>query len=203
MEKTEEKVEQKMNQAAKKQALFLACDKLQKMVGSKAYLTEDGDVVPKGTPHCFAAGPWYGNQKKKAKKNKAAGNDSLYEKLCENDFVKDDLALTKLKMTHSQKLACFFAACDKQQNVLPVKAFLDSNAEVVPQGSQNSWAAGRWFLIQKNNVKKSLMAGDNALYQTLSQNALVKKNLDRYLAKHDLTPEGEGEGEGEGEMADE
>lgn len=191
-EKTE-----KISQAAKKKALFLACDKIQKMVGSKAYLTEDGDIVPKGTPHCFAAGPWYANQKKKAKKDKEAGDTSLYEKLCENDHVKGDLETTKLKMTHGQKLAGLFAACDKTQHVLSVKAFINTDAEIVPPGTPGSWAAGRWFLIQKTSVKKNLMAGNNALYQTLSQNALVKHNLDRYLAKHDLTPEGDADADAE------
>ena len=187
-----------MNQMAKKKALFLACDKLQKMVGSKTYLTEDGDIVPKGTSDCFAAGPWYANQKKKAKKEKEDGNVTLYEKLSENDIVKADLEKIKIKMTHDQKVAAFFAACDKEQQVLPVKAHLNTNGEIVlADGDGDGWAAGRWFLIQKNKVKKSLMAGDNALYQTLAQNAFVKENLRRYLAKHNLTGEAADEEEEE------
>ncbi len=102
-------------------------------------------------------------------KIKDTEND-LYQKLSKNSYVKKELDryLSKLPdLTFNERKQQLFQYCNEKHETPKNKT------------EYNGSKIGGWFQKTKGKIKDT----ENDLYQKLSKNSYVKKELDRYLSK--------------------
>ena len=114
---------------------------------------------------------WLSDQKKKIKTN-----NSIYEKLSENNLVKNNLdeylvkyliSKNKKKLSFNESTGILFEYCNK------------FNKTPTQHTTYNTVNIGCWFQDQKKKIDNY----ENDIYIKLSINSIVKNHLDEYLKK--------------------
>ncbi len=115
-------------------------------------------------------GYWYNDQKKIIRNI----NDDLYEKICKNKYIKNDLNCLfikrkknkgKIKLNYDEWKKLLFEYCDEFDKI-PLSKVVYNNQNI-----------GEWFKSQK----KRMMRGCKEAYINISSNDCVKEHLDLYL----------------------
>ena len=141
-----------------KDLLFKYCNEFNKIPNKKIYYEEK------------KIGAWLQDQKKKIKSN----TDNFYKILTENYIVKDELDryLIEKKKNKDRIILSF----DESKELL-FKYCNEFNKIPIYKIKYDTQNIGNWLHDQKQKIKSNI---DN-IYKILSENDIVKKELDRYL----------------------
>jgi len=121
----------------------------------------ENNRIPKQTEKFLnvSIGWWYVNQKRKTDSNKS----NIYKKLSENQIVKENL--DKIKLSWEEKKILLFKFVEENERVPEQRENYENNN------------IGKWYDYQKQKI----IMNESEVYIKLSENLIIKENLDLYL----------------------
>ena len=132
------------------------------------FIEKEGTIpLWKDNYETYKIGQWFNDQKKRI-------NQDIYTKLSENKIIKNELdRYLQYKEKNKDKVKLTW---DESKNLL--FQFIEKEG-TIPLWKDNyeTYNIGQWF----NDQKKKINSIESDIYKKLSENEIVKKELDRYL----------------------